>query len=104
MYTMEKEDFIRRLVALRMNKGVSARDMSLSLGQSAGYINNIENGVNLPSMTVFFYICDYLGMTPKEFFDTESVNPTKARELAQLAKGLSNEKLDNLIALAKNLK
>ena len=29
---MEKEAFIRRLVELRMNKGASARDMSLSLG------------------------------------------------------------------------
>ena len=47
---------------LRQAKGVSARDMSLSLGQSAGYINNIENGVNLPSMSTFFYICEYLGV------------------------------------------
>lgn len=50
---MEKADFINRLVELRMSKGVSARDMSLSIGQSAGYINNIENGVNYPSMSVF---------------------------------------------------
>ncbi len=101
---MEREDFIKRLVDLRINKGVSARDMSLSIGQSAGYINNIENGVNLPSMTVFFYICEYLGITPKEFFDTETRNPTKSQELYELTKGLPSEKLDNLIALAKNLK
>ena len=101
---MEREDFMRRLVQLRMNKGVSARDMSLSIGQSAGYINNIENGVNLPSMTVFFYICEYLGITPKEFFDTETTNPTKSRELGEITKGLTNEQLDHLIALAKNLK
>ena len=44
---MEKEEFARRMSQLRQAKGVSARDMSLSLGQSAGYINNIENGVNL---------------------------------------------------------
>ena len=31
---MEQSEFIKRLVELRMNKGVSARDMSLSLGQS----------------------------------------------------------------------
>ncbi len=101
---MEREDFIKRLVELRMNKGVSARDMSLTIGQSAGYINNIENGINLPSMTVFFYICEYLEITPKEFFDTETTNPTKSQELMEVSKGLSNEKLDNLIALAKNLK
>ena len=73
---MEQSEFIKRLVELRMNKGVSARDMSLSLGQSPSYINNIENGVNFPSMTVFFYICDYFGITPKDFFDTETQNPT----------------------------
>ena len=64
---MEKEEFARRMSQLRQAKGVSARDMSLSLGQSAGYINNSENGVNLPSMAMFFYICDYLEVTPEEF-------------------------------------
>lgn len=101
---MDKETFIKRLVALRMSKGVSARDMSLSLGQSAGYINNIENGVNLPSMTIFFYICEYLGITPREFFDTESTNPTKLNELTELAKGLSADKMDLVIKLTKEMK
>lgn len=101
---MEKEQFSNRLVELRMNKGVSARDMSLSLGQSASYINNIENGINFPSMTVFFYICDYLGVTPSEFFDTESTNPTKANELLNATKNLSSEQLEHLIAIAKGLK
>ena len=101
---MEKSDFARRLTELRMNKGVSARDMSLSIGQGAGYINNIENGVNYPSMTGFFYICDYLGITPKEFFDLDTVNPSKANELLDAAKGLGNEQLEHLIALARGLK
>ena len=101
---MEKVAFIKRLVELRMSKGVSARDMSLSLGQSAGYINNIENGVNLPSMTVFFYICDYLGITPQEFFDTESTNPTKLNQLIELSKSLSNDKLDLVMNLIKEMK
>lgn len=101
---MEKADFIKRLVELRVGKGASTRDMSLSIGQSAGYINNIENGVNYPSMTGFFYICDYLGVTPKEFFDTDTINPSKANELLDAAKGLSSDQLDNLIAIAKGLK
>lgn len=100
---MERDDFVKRLVDLRQNKRVSARDMSLSLGQSPSYINNIENGINYPSMTVFFYICDYFGITPKEFFDTESTNPSKVGELLDAAKGLSNEQLDHLIAIAKGL-
>ena len=101
---MEKADFIKRLVALRVSKGASARDMSLSIGQSAGYINNIENGVNYPSMALFFYICDYLGVTAKEFFDTELTDPGKAKELLDAANKLDSEQLDHLIAIAKGLR
>ena len=67
-----EEDFAKRLAELRAKKKVSARDMSLSIGQCSGYISNIENGHNLPSMAVFFYICDYLGVTPAEFFEVEN--------------------------------
>ena len=101
---MEREDFVRRLVQLRMNKGVSARDMSLSLGQSPNYINGIENGDSYPSMTNFFYICEYFGITPKDFFDLDAANPTKAFELMEIAKSLPNDQLDNLILLAKGLR
>mgnify|MGYP000047537387 FL=1 len=69
---MCKEAFSKRLVQLRMAKGVSARDMSLSLGQNPGYINSIENNKTFPSMSNFFEICDYLNITPMEFFDLES--------------------------------
>ena len=101
---MEKQNFSMRLAALRIEKNVSARDMSLSIGQSAGYINNIENGVNFPSMAVFFSICEYLEISPKDFFDTEVSNPTKAKELLSVANHLTNEQLDHLIALAKDLR
>lgn len=101
---MEKKDFINRLVDLRTAKGVSARDMSLSIGQSASYINNIESGMSFPSMTGFFYICDYLGITPSQFFDTGTTSPVKVQELIEAVKGLSSEQLDNLIAIAKGLK
>ena len=80
---MEKKQFARRMSQLRQAKGVSARDMSLSLGQSAGYINNIENGVNLPSMSTFFYICEYLGVTPEEFFAAELADPVRLLSLSK---------------------
>ena len=101
--TMEREIFMRRMSTLRINKGVSARDMSLSIGQSEGYINNIENGVNYPSMQVFFYICEYLGISEKEFFDTTNNDPVRTKELLEAVKGLTSEQLDHLIALAKGL-
>ncbi len=101
---MDRQDFAKRLTELRNHNGISARDTSLSIGQSAGYINNIENGLNLPSMTAFFYICEYLGISPKKFFDKEVESPTKIRELTDLCRGLTDTQLDNLIALIKDIK
>ena len=98
---LEKQEFCRRLTQLRMEKGVSARDMSLSLGQSAGYVNNIENGVNLPSMQVFFYICDYFGITPAEFFDTGVASPERLSSLQKATRDLPPHKIELLISLAQ---
>lgn len=100
---MTEQDFSLRLAKLREEKGVSARDMSLSMGQNPGYINNIESGKSMPSLSGIFYICEYLGITPKDFFDIETQSPTKAAELYSIAKRLNNEQLENLIALAKGL-
>lgn len=59
------EDFTQnRIARLRTQKGVGARDMSLSLGQNGNYINQIENKKALPSLQGLFYICEYLHMTP----------------------------------------
>lgn len=99
--TVEQREFARRLTELRIEKNVSARDMSLSIGQSAGYINNIENGVNYPSMTAFFYICDYLGITPKDFFDCVVKEPQHMDELIKAASQLDCDQLSHLTAIAK---
>lgn len=101
---MREKKFAVRLAKLRENRGVSARDMSLSMGQNPGYINNIESGKSLPSLPGFFYICEYLGISPMEFFDAENSNPTKSKELLDAAKSLSSEQLEHLIAIAKGLK
>jgi transcriptional regulator with XRE-family HTH domain len=63
--------FIRRLSELRKQKGVSARDMSLTLGQNVNYVNHIETGKMFPSMQMFFALCEYFEITPRDFFDAE---------------------------------
>ena len=100
---MLEEEFSLRLAKLRTQKGVSARDMSLSLGQNPGYINSIENGKALPSMNLFFYICDYLGITPAAFFETENASPVKIKTLTEKLQQLSDERLDHISALVDDL-
>lgn len=98
------ENFLpNRLAKLRLQKNVSARDMSLSLGQANNYINNIENKKSLPSMQSFFYICEYLGVTPQEFFDTENAAPGQLNELLLQAKKLDNKALASILELMKEL-
>lgn len=100
---MYDELFPARLATLRTNKGISARDMSLSLGQNAGYINNIETGKAFPSMTVFFYICEYLDIEPKDFFDFSSEDPAELHAINDKLKLLNPRQLELISALIDEL-
>lgn len=100
---MFKEDFIARLAYLRTKKGVSARDMSLSIGQNAGYIHNIESGKALPSMSVFLFICDYLGITPAEFFNTSVAKPERMRNLISQLEKLDSKQFDDVAAIVSDI-
>lgn len=96
-------NFPKRLSELRAQKGVSARDMSLSLGQNPTYIHKIENGLSLPSMMGFFYICEYLDIEPAEFFSRDINSPAKVRELMNDAQHLTREQLDHVHLIVKDL-
>lgn len=97
------EWFPNRVAELRVQKGVSARDMSLSLGQSESYINKIENRRTLPSMTGFIYICEYLGVSPKEFFDTELPAPNQIRDISETAKMLTDKQADLILRVMNEM-
>lgn len=97
------EFFYNRLTQLRLQKGVSSRDMSLSLGQSESYINKIENKRTLPSFTGFIYICEYFGITPQEFFNTENVAPAKAKDLLSEIQKLTPEQSEHILQIVKDL-
>lgn len=91
--SMNEEHFSSRLAQLRLQKGISARDMSLSMGQNAGYINNIENGKALPSMFNFFSICDFLDISPCDFFSDEAQYPNETGEILKLLNQLNEHQL-----------
>ena len=98
-YTKYIDMFHKRLSELRLQKGVSARDMSLSLGQSESYINKIENKRTLPSMSGFFFICEYLGIEPHDFFATEIDAPQKTAQLIKALGKLKPHQVDHLMQI-----
>ncbi len=101
---MDDKFFYQRLIQLRMQKEVSAREMSLSLGMSAGYINTLESQKALPSMAIFFYICEYLGVTPSEFFDDGNQCPQELKSIVEVLKQLTPEQVSHLEYIASQMK
>lgn len=96
--------FVRnRISELRTKKGVSEYKMSLDLGHSKSYIQSISSGKALPSFSEFLFICDYLGVTPKEFFDADTKEPQLVCKLTELAKNLTADDLAALITMAERL-
>ena len=91
---INEDNFAERLSQLREARQVSAREMSLAIGQNCSYINRIENKKAFPSMQCFFYICDYLQISPQEFFDGESQAPHTLSELTESLKTLSPRQRD----------
>ena len=77
--------------------------MSLSIGQNTGYINSIENGKNFPTMKNFFYICEYLHITPKEFFDVDAGDPEALREMIANLKRLGPDEFEALSKIVDGL-
>lgn len=99
------ETFARRLEEMRCNTGISARDMSLSLGQNPGYINNIENRKSLPSLLMFLEICEYLDVSPSYFMSIydKDVHSIKYKEFMNMASRLTPQQFDALFTLLQDL-
>ena len=99
------EQFVRnRITELRLKKDVSEYQMSLDLGKNKSYIQGISSGRSMPSMKQFFEICDYLEITPLEFFDTEMAEPPQFRRAVELLKELDNDDWEAIIPLLMRLR
>ena len=75
--------------------------MSLSLGQNVNYINYIENGRNFPSMQGFFFICDYLNISPAVFFEKQVDSSSESGKNIEIFKSLSKKQQDSVIMMIK---
>ena len=95
--------FPSRITELRTQRGISARDMSLSLGQSESYINKIENKRTLPSMSGFIYICEYLGITPQDFFNVEAPAPQKSKDVLLELNKLTASQADHVMMVIRDI-
>ena len=73
------------------------------MGHSKSYTQSISSGRALPSLSEFLYMCEYLGVTPKDFFDEEIEEPILVRQLYNLSRELPDKDLLALINIADRL-
>ncbi len=99
------EEFIRRrLTELRLRKNISEYKLSFDLGHSKGYIQNISSGRAMPSMSEFLYICDYFGITPRQFFDEQCSDPVTVSQINDLLRDMDEADLELVFSLVKRIK
>lgn len=104
METNFEEFFRDRLRFLRNERSISAREMSLALGQNESYINKIETGQRSVSMDSFFRICDFLNISPAVFFSPQIQNTkvSDAEILSQFRK-LSQSQAIHVLSIVSDL-
>ena len=77
--------------------------MSTDLGHSKSYIQSISSGRALPSLSEFIFMCEYLGITPKDFFDEGDTDPILVRQLYNTVREMPDKDLLALINIAERL-
>ena len=96
--------FIRdRITQLRIQKGVSEYKMSYDLGHSRSYIYNISSGKSLPPMAEFLEICNYLRISPSQFFNDTTDNPALLQSAIEELKKLDDDDLMLVISNTRRL-
>ena len=93
---MDKNFIGNRITKLRMESGISERELSFRLGKAHNYIYSISSGKILPTMESFLDICDYFDITPSMFFDEQTTEPLLIRDITGKLNGLPAKDLSLL--------
>ena len=93
---MDIQFILDRITELRIQKDISEYQMSLDLGHSRSYINKISSGKCLPSIPEFLYICEYLDVSPREFFTAEPL-PALVQKAIESIQQLDDEEILSII-------
>lgn len=98
---MEKTFYGRRIAKLRMAKNISARKLSMELGQGTEYINQIENNRCMPSLEGLSNICEYFNISLSDFFDETTEYPIEYKEIIEELNKLDKIELEQITKTIK---
>ncbi len=100
---IDEEFFKDRLRTLRNEKQVSAREMSLSLGQNESYINKIESGKTSTTINSFLNICEFLNISPSDFFNENIHNTIETSIFDEYIQKLTPRQAKYILEILKDI-
>lgn len=80
-----------------LDKNMSMRQLSLSIGKSADYVQKVVSGKIVPNLTVLNDICVELDFQMNELFDQTVDHPAKYHRLLAYIENLSEKQMDALL-------
>lgn len=101
---MSLNDIVLRIMYFRNQKQLSARELSLRLGKSPTYINQIESRNFTISLPVLLNILDVLEISCAEFFADNFATYRQDGEIIAILNKLPAERKKSFLDLMKNTK
>ncbi len=104
VFTNENLKFIReRITQLRLRRDMSERELSLAIGKSGGYIQNVCSGVINPSLVPLLEIICYFDLTPEEFFNPGIHNSDLWNQTKTSLTKLSDDDLKAILSIIQRM-
>lgn len=94
---MNKNFIKERINYIRTSNKISARNLSLELGMSSEYINQLESGRLTPSVDFLINFCEYFNIKLSDFFDDEQKYPLEYQKLITNLNKLKKEEVEAVI-------
>ena len=101
---MDLNELVQRIGYFRNKINLSARELSLRIGKSETYINQVECRNFTVSLPVLFEIIEALEITCAEFYSDNYVAYKQDKEILDVLNALPAERKNVFLDLMKNTK
>lgn len=101
---MDLNELVQRIGYFRNKINLSARKLSLRIGKSETYINQVECRNFTVSLPVLFEIIEALEITCAEFYSDNYVAYKQDKEILDTLNALPAERKNSFLDLIKNTK
>ena len=101
---MTMREVITRINYFRLEKGLSAAELSFRVGKTASYVSKLESVGVTPPTDVMLKIIEALGIEPEEFFAKDYRNYSKNVLIDEEYEKLSDDQKEVVLSVLRNFR